>query len=45
MCEENQKESDAFAAWWEMMQQKLQTAQTFQLHCWNEETEEINLAL
>ena len=45
MCEEKQKEFDAFTAWWEMMQQKLQTAQTFQLHCWNEETEEIKMAL
>ena len=31
--------------WKEMMYKKLKTAKTFEIHCWNMEQEEINMAL
>ncbi len=31
--------------WKRLMREKLATATTFEIHCWNEETEEIALAL
>ena len=31
--------------WKEIMAEKLKTASTFEIYCWTEETEEINMAL